>query len=137
MAAIGLEDGRRLTLLGMEAPIPDEVEWGFVILVPAYSSDECARVLTRMHEVLRRGRSELCAVGPLADSLHDAVDDFRATLGSDDMDTTVGLASEEEACFYFARAMAACEAKDLVALVSDHPPVEAILRQILGCEGGA
>lgn len=133
------DDGRRLTLLTMGQAIPDYVEPGFVLLVPAYSSEECARVLARMHDILRKGCTELCAVGPLADSLHDAVDDFRVAVDSDSdrMDITVGITCEEEACVYFAECMEAGQAVDLVAMVSDHPPVEAILRQMLGCEGGA
>lgn len=138
MAVILLEDGRRLTILRTDAPIPDEVEPGFVLLVPAHSREECARVLGRMHDILGKGCTEFCAVGPLADSLHDAVDDFRVAVDSDRdrMYMTVGITCEEEACSYFANCMEGGQASDLVAMVSDHPPVEAILRQVLGCEEG-
>ncbi|HCF62685.1 MAG TPA: hypothetical protein DFS52_32435 [Myxococcales bacterium] len=71
------------------------------------------------------GSVELCAVGPEAEQLHDALDAVLEASGALEVVTTWHQ-SISDACDYFLYAAAAGRA-NLLALIGEHPELQAML----------
>jgi hypothetical protein len=100
----------------------------FVTLFPAYTPEESNEAVERSALLMQLGCKEFCCAGPGADLLHDRLDALLEDAGELEVVTTAIL-DEEEACEYFVLAADGGEAKALLALVSDHPALEGLLRR--------
>jgi hypothetical protein len=120
-----LRDGRSLILGLLDEPLDYASGQQFVALLPAFSLAERQRVESLTSVLLDLGCRELCCVGPEAEELHDSLDELVEQRGATDLVTTWHR-DHEDACEYFLHA-ASGGTLSLVALVSAHPDLEAVL----------
>lgn len=107
--------------VGMSSP--------FVVLIPAFTVEECAAAARAAPALVSSGCVEMCCVGTRSAVLHDLLDDVIEDMGALHVVTT-GHEAEDDACDYFMFA-AGGAATSLFALVLSHPPLVARLQAIM------
>lgn len=129
MAAIGLTlaNNRKLIISTLSASSSDSLQRPFVTLLPAFNAAERQRAEAMTKGLLDLGGVEFCCVGPEAEQLHDALDEFIEERGTLDVVTT-WHEDLTDACTYFLYAAAGGQAH-LLALISSHPELQAMLEE--------
>jgi hypothetical protein len=129
VAVLLLQDGRRLTIQSISAPVAQGLEGGFVMLLPAYTASDRDAGLVRIGEAMQLGCAGICFLGPLAEEMHDRADEIVEDAGHIEISTVAEGEpdQEKETCWYFVHVMNGSESRDLLALVLEHPTLAALL----------
>lgn len=121
-------DGKRQLVIGTLDTSPSEsIQRPFVTLFPAFSAPERQQAEALTSFLIRLGCIEFCSVGPEAELLHDTLDDLIEAGRAFEVVTT-WHEDVMDACEYFLHAAAGGRA-NLLALVSSHPELQAMLEQ--------
>jgi hypothetical protein len=106
----------------------------FVALVPAFNREGRSQIEALAGALIDQGCVEFCCVGPEAEQLHDALDwiiEDKATLDV----VTTWFEDEAEACEFFLLTTLVRQL-GLLAVVSEHPALEACLQRLAGSGTG-
>ena len=104
----------------------------FAVLVPAFDESERRQIEEIAMNLVNIGCEDFCCVGPESELLHDALDWLFVDNENETIDVvTSAFEDESDACEYFLFA-AGAQMFHLLALVSLHPELTSLLKQIGG-----
>lgn len=108
--------------------IPAELSSPFAALLPAFEERERELAKMRTADLLAKGCSEICCLGPESETLHDAIDSL-IEQGDSPSVVTTWHTDIADACEHLIYA-AGGGGISLLALVASHPEVVALLEQV-------
>lgn len=121
-----LPDGRDVSLGSVFAPLCFSNTCPFATLLPAFDEQERRQAVRLVDDLLRLGCKDFCCAGPQAEQLHDSIDAVVEKRGELDVVTTWHKDCTD-ACEYF---LYATVGKGLLALIEEHPELEASLSDV-------
>ena len=121
-----LSGGRKLVLDSLGTSVDYPLNRPFVALAPAFDAEERQRVEAIASTLMDLGCMEFCCVGPQAEQLHESLDEIVEERGALEVVTTWHT-DYSDACEYFLFAAAGGRPPTLLALISSHRQLAALL----------